>query len=165
MYLLQVNRISLRKRDSQMSRSDAKRAEMLVRAIIIPSVKCSTQLARLVGKSVKFLFGLVMIARYIAETVILSKDNNDVSDLKSLHTKRECSKCICDWEADIMDKKMGRHCGFLNSYIALHVKYEKNGTAIRSCEQSDCRNSKCILSENFMGDRMTGSDFLDYPKK
>lgn len=64
-----------------------------------------------------------------------------------------------------MDKKMGRHCGFLNSYIALHVKYEKNGKATRSCEQSDCRNSKCILSKNFMGDRMTGSDFLDYPKK
>lgn len=64
-----------------------------------------------------------------------------------------------------MDKKIGRHCEFLNSYIALHVKYEKNGKAIRSCEQSDCRNSKCILSKNFMGDRMTGSDFLDYPKK
>ena len=60
---------------------------------------------------------------------------------------------------------MGRHCSFLNAYVAIHVKYEQNELAVRSCEESDCKNSKCNLSKSFVGDRSIGRDCLDQPKK
>ncbi|ADU27744.1 hypothetical protein Ethha_2229 [Ethanoligenens harbinense YUAN-3] len=63
------------------------------------------------------------------------------------------------------DKRVGRHCSFLNLYVGIHVKYEKNGTFVRSCEESGCSNSKCNLSRSFMGSRTLGQDALDYPKK
>lgn len=63
------------------------------------------------------------------------------------------------------EKKIGRHCGFLNAYVAIHVKYDKNVAAARSCEGSGCENSKCNLSKCFFGDRSMGQNFLDYPKK
>lgn len=64
-----------------------------------------------------------------------------------------------------MDKKMGKHCGFLNAYVAIHVKYEKNKPAVRFCEASDCDNADCNLNKCFAGDRASGKDFLDQPKK
>lgn len=63
------------------------------------------------------------------------------------------------------DKKISRHCGFLNSYVAIHMKYEKNDVIVRSCEESGCENSKCNLSKCFVGNRSVGKDSLDYPKK
>lgn len=65
----------------------------------------------------------------------------------------------------MMDKKMGRHCGFLNAYVAIHVKYEKNKPNVRFCEESGCDNADCNLSKCFTGDRAAGKDFLDQPKK
>ena len=63
------------------------------------------------------------------------------------------------------DKKISRHCGFLNSYVAIHMKYEKNESIVRSCEESGCENSRCNLSKCFVGNRSAGKDSLDYPKK
>lgn len=64
-----------------------------------------------------------------------------------------------------MDKKMGKHCSFLNSYVAIHVKYEQGGLSVRSCDESGCQNGECSLSKSFVGDRSSGKDCLDYPKK
>lgn len=63
------------------------------------------------------------------------------------------------------DKKISGHCGFLNAYVAIHVKYDKKEADVRSCEESGCGNSKCNLSKCFAGNRSAGKDFLDYPKK
>lgn len=65
----------------------------------------------------------------------------------------------------MIDKKMGRHCSFKNAYVAIHMKYEKEKVAERSCEESGCSNLKCNLSKSFMGDRAMGNDFLDHPKR
>lgn len=79
-----------------------------------------------------------------------------------LHLK---NKIMTGRLSSLRDKKMGRHCGFLNAYVAIHVKYAKNEAAVRSCEESDCNNSKCNLSKCYIGDRSAGKDFLDQPKK
>lgn len=63
------------------------------------------------------------------------------------------------------DKKISRHCSFLNAYVAIHIKYEENEANVRSCEASGCENTKCNLSKCFVGDRTDGEDSLDYPKK
>lgn len=63
------------------------------------------------------------------------------------------------------DKKISRHCGFLNAYVAIHMKYENTAVILRSCEESSCENSKCNLSKCFAGNRADGTDALDYPKK
>lgn len=60
---------------------------------------------------------------------------------------------------------MGKHCSFLNAYVAIHVKYIHDKSSGRSCDGSDCQNSKCNLSKSFIGDRSSGKDSLDYPKK
>lgn len=65
----------------------------------------------------------------------------------------------------MIDKKMGRHCSFKNAYVAIHIKYDKDKDAERTCEESGCSNSKCSLSKSFVGDHILGKDFLDHPKK
>lgn len=64
-----------------------------------------------------------------------------------------------------LDKKMGKHCSFLNAYVAIHVKYEQGEASVRSCDESSCQNSMCNLSKSFAGDRASGKDCLDQPKR
>lgn len=63
------------------------------------------------------------------------------------------------------DKRISRHCGFLNAYVAIHMKYETDDAIVRSCEESGCENSNCNLSKCFVGNRSAGNNSLDYPKK
>lgn len=63
------------------------------------------------------------------------------------------------------DKRISRHCSFLNAYVAIHMRYEKDESDKCSCEESGCNNSKCNLSKSFAGNRVDGKNFLDYPKK
>jgi len=60
---------------------------------------------------------------------------------------------------------MGKHCSFLNAYVAIHVKYLQGESSVQSCDESGCTNSKCNLSKNFIGIRSSGKDCLDQPKK
>lgn len=63
------------------------------------------------------------------------------------------------------DKRISRHCGFLNAYVGINVKYGKDEADRRFCEGSGCENAKCNLSKSFEGNRSSGKNFLDYPKK
>lgn len=63
------------------------------------------------------------------------------------------------------DKRISRHCSFLNAYVAIHMKYENDKADGCSCEEAGCENSKCNLSRCFAGDRSAGKNFLDFPKK
>lgn len=63
------------------------------------------------------------------------------------------------------NKRISRHCGFLNAYVGITMDYEKDEADRRTCEGSGCENSKCYLSKSFVGNRSDGKDFLDYPKK
>lgn len=63
------------------------------------------------------------------------------------------------------DKKMGKHCSFLNVFVPVHIRYNRDKPAVKSCDEPACSNRDCSLNRGFVGDRLTGRDFIDQPPR
>ena len=61
----------------------------------------------------------------------------------------------------VNDKILGKHCGFLNKYVPVRIKYFPNNPAVKSCDDSSCGNADCNLCDSFVGDKSKGQDCLD----
>jgi len=53
-------------------------------------------------------------------------------------------------------KRMGEFCEFSKQYVPIVIRYFRNGSSSKSCENSACGNPECSLSGNFKGNIETG---------
>jgi hypothetical protein len=61
----------------------------------------------------------------------------------------------------VNDKRIGKHCNFLNEYVPVYFKYFPNGISVKSCDSSSCGNKDCDLCNIFAGAKSQGQDCLD----
>lgn len=55
------------------------------------------------------------------------------------------------------DTKMGKHCSYLNIYVPANIQNYQNqldnlNYTAKSCSESTCKNTKCSLNQNYIGD-------------
>lgn len=61
----------------------------------------------------------------------------------------------------MVDKKIGMHCSFLNTYVPVHIRYITTYSKEWSCDSSSCGNKKCCLCDSFEGSKAGGRNYLD----